>query len=39
MNFEHMPELHQRIGYPVALLAMAVSVAVLYRFFRRLGWI
>jgi magnesium transporter len=39
MNFEHMPELHQRIGYPVALLAMAVSVVVLYRFFRRLGWI
>jgi len=39
MNFEHMPELHQRIGYPVALLAMAVSVVVLSLFFRRLGWI
>jgi len=39
MNFEHMPELHHRIGYPLALAAMALSVAVLYRFFRRVGWL
>jgi magnesium transporter len=39
MNFEHMPELHQRLGYPVALAAMAVSVFLLYRFFRRVGWL
>jgi magnesium transporter len=39
MNFEHMPELHQRIGYPLALAAMVISVALLYRFFRRVGWL
>jgi magnesium transporter len=39
MNFEHIPELHYRIGYPLALAAMAVTVAVLYRFFRRVGWL
>jgi magnesium transporter len=39
MNFEHMPELDQRAGYPLALLAMAISVALLYRFFRRVRWL
>jgi magnesium transporter len=39
MNFEHMPELDQPIGYPLALLVMAFSVLFLYRFFRRLRWI
>jgi magnesium transporter len=39
MNFEHMPELDQPVGYPLALLVMALSVFLLYRFFRRAGWI
>ncbi|MFN8159615.1 MAG: magnesium/cobalt transporter CorA [Solirubrobacterales bacterium] len=39
MNFEHMPELNQRAGYPLALLVMGLSVLVLFRFFRRLGWL
>jgi magnesium transporter len=39
MNFEHMPELKWRVGYPLALLVMAVAVALLYRFFKRIGWI
>jgi magnesium transporter len=39
MNFDHMPELHQRVGYPLSLAAMAISVTVLYRFFRRVGWL
>jgi magnesium transporter len=38
MNFEHMPELKSEFGYPLALLAMAMAVALLYRFFRRIGW-
>jgi magnesium transporter len=39
MNFRHMPELGWRIGYPLALAAMAVSILLLYRFFKRLGWL
>src|SRR4051794_4351167 len=39
MNFDHMPELHTRIGYPAALLLMAVCVAVLVSFFRRIDWL
>ena len=39
MNFDHMPELHQRLGYPGALFLMLISVLALHRFFKRLGWI
>jgi magnesium transporter len=39
MNFDHMPELHQRVGYPLSLAAMVLSVTLLYRFFRRVGWL
>jgi magnesium transporter len=39
MNFDHMPELHERVGYPGALLLMLTSTLVLYRFFKRLGWL
>jgi magnesium transporter len=39
MNFEHMPELRWELGYPAALLAMALICAVLYRGFKRAGWL
>jgi len=39
MNFEHMPELDSRIGYPLALAAMGLCVAVLVVFFRRVNWL
>ncbi|WP_191288077.1 magnesium/cobalt transporter CorA [Kitasatospora herbaricolor] len=39
MNFEHMPELHQRWGYPGVLLLMAVTCVVLHRVFKRSGWL
>jgi magnesium transporter len=39
MNFEHMPELGSRYGYPGALLAMLLSAVVLYRFFKKSGWL
>jgi magnesium transporter len=39
MNFEHMPELRWRIGYPLALVTMVFAVLVLYRFFKRIGWL
>jgi magnesium transporter len=39
MNFDHMPELHWVVGYPVAL-ALMVSLSVgLYLLFKRRGWI
>jgi len=39
MNFEHMPELRWELGYPAALLAMLVICMLLYRYFRRVGWL
>jgi magnesium transporter len=39
MNFEHMPELDSRVGYPLALAAMALCAAGLALFFRRIRWI
>jgi magnesium transporter len=39
MNFEHMPELTWTFGYPLALLVMALTCLVLYRAFRRNGWL
>ncbi|GAA1724526.1 hypothetical protein GCM10009809_20360 [Isoptericola hypogeus] len=39
MNFTHMPELHWLLGYPFALVLMAVGCVVLYRVFRRVGWL
>ncbi|WP_205324747.1 magnesium and cobalt transport protein CorA [Glycomyces sp. YM15] len=39
MNFEDMPELHWVIGYPFALLLMVTVCVLLYRGFRRNGWL
>jgi len=39
MNFRHMPELRWEFGYPGAVLSMAVICALLYRYFRRAGWL
>ena len=39
MNFESMPELGWGIGYPAVLLLMAVVCGLLYRAFRRSGWL
>jgi len=39
MNFDHMPELHWRLGYPFALGLMAVVCSLLYRAFKRSGWL
>lgn len=38
MNFDHMPELHQVWGYPVVLAVIAVSCLLLFRVFKRRGW-
>jgi magnesium transporter len=39
MNFNFMPELEWRYGYPVVLCAIVVVCAVLYWRFRRSGWL
>ncbi|GAB7189510.1 magnesium/cobalt transporter CorA [Kineococcus sp. NUM-3379] len=39
MNFEHVPELSWRFGYPACLLLMAAVAVGLYRRFRRAGWL
>lgn len=39
MNFDHMPELHWRFGYPLVLLLIVVACTVLYRRFKRSGWL
>jgi magnesium transporter len=39
MNFEHMPELDERWGYPAALAAMVVIGAGLWVYFVRRGFI
>jgi magnesium transporter len=39
MNFEHMPELGWRFGYPAVMALMAVVCTGLYVRFRRSGWL
>jgi magnesium transporter len=39
MNFEVMPELKWRYGYPMALGAITITCLVLYRQFKRVGWL
>ncbi|WP_448625463.1 magnesium/cobalt transporter CorA [Geodermatophilus sp. URMC 64] len=39
MNFQFMPELSWRYGYPAVLLLIVVVCCVLYRGFKRNGWL
>ena len=39
MNFEYMPELKWRFGYPTVVLVILVACMVLYRIFRRNRWL
>src|SRR5207249_8730195 len=39
MNFEAMPELHWRFGYPAAIASMAAACVYLYHRFRKAGWL
>ena len=39
MNFDHMPELHFRYGYPLLVAAMLAVAAGLLVYFYYLGWI
>ena len=39
MNFQHMPELTQKWGYPFSLVLMVVSALLPMWYFRRRGWL
>ena len=39
MNFHHFPELGWQYGYPFTLVMMALICAVLFRAFKRSGWL
>uniref|UniRef100_A0AAU2A8P6 Magnesium and cobalt transport protein CorA n=1 Tax=Streptomyces sp. NBC_00093 TaxID=2975649 RepID=A0AAU2A8P6_9ACTN len=39
MNFDHMPELRWQFGYPLVIGLISVVCLVLYRSFRRNGWL
>ena len=39
MNFEHMPELKSPWGYPAALALIGGTCGLMYRRFRRVGWL
>jgi len=39
MNFQHMPELDEWWGYPLAVLIMVAVACGLFRQFKRSGWL
>ncbi len=39
MNFENMPELHSKWGYPILLGSMSGIAAIMLLYFRRKGWL
>ncbi len=39
MNFKYMPETEWALGYPFALGTMLITCVVLYRWFRKVGWL
>ena len=39
MNFTYMPELNWRYGYPLVLVLIALVCWMLYRGFKRSGWL
>lgn len=39
MNFDHMPELQWRFGYPLSLTAITITIVLIAGFFRRKKWL
>ncbi|HET6685034.1 MAG TPA: magnesium/cobalt transporter CorA [Jiangellaceae bacterium] len=39
MNFDYMPELTWKFGYPLVLAVIALTCVLLYRGFKRNGWL
>jgi magnesium transporter len=38
MNFQFMPELSSKFGYPLVILLMITSSFISYLYFKRKGW-
>lgn len=39
MNFDFMPELHWKFGYPVIAISLILLTSILYRKFKKSGWL
>jgi magnesium transporter len=39
MNFDYMPELHWKYGYPTVMGVTAAICVAIYRGFKRNGWL
>ena len=39
MNFENMPELHWRWGYPTVMLFMALLGTTMFAYFKKKKWV
>jgi len=39
MNFDHMPELRWRFGYPAVIVVILLICSLLYRYFKKVGWL
>ncbi|MFG1680027.1 magnesium and cobalt transport protein CorA [Nonomuraea sp. NPDC049269] len=39
MNFDHMPELHWLLGYPLSLSLMVIVTFIVHRLLRKSGWL
>jgi magnesium transporter len=39
MNFETMPELRWQFGYPLVLGSLVLVTTILYRKFKKSGWL
>jgi magnesium transporter len=39
MNFTHMPELDSPYGDPIVIIVLITGCSLLYRAFRRTGWL
>lgn len=39
MNFDHMPELHWRLGYPYAIVLMVAVASGMVTLFKRIKWL
>lgn len=39
MNFQYMPELHWKYGYPTTMLAMLAVIIAIYLWFKRKKWL
>jgi magnesium transporter len=39
MNFDYMPELHWQFGYPLVIVVILSICGLIYRSFRKNGWL